>query len=461
MLLYNLRVFGEPDVEYILIRGNRIEKIGKGAHPTAARKINMHGALILPGFCDAHTHLSNVALMHSQLELTGLSREEVLKAVGRECKRRNVVIGRGWDESFWKRKEYITAEELDNVCAKKPVFLIREDGHLAVLNTSAQREFGVVGEDGIVREKDVENIMKLLRIGESLDFEYAQDYALSKGITCVHDFASGSTLRKYMEMHRRGELKIRIYASFYSSAYPYVRRLGLHSGFGDDFLKIGALKLFADGSIGAKTAATDYLDGTRMEPMLEGKKLKRTVEKANRNGIRVFTHAIGNYAISEVLNAYKGTKGNRIEHFELVEEEHLGILESSVCMQPNFLKWAKKGGLYEKMLGSQWLSRNNPYRLIIDGGGKLLFGSDCMPMNPLFGIHLAVNTECPLQRISIEEAVYAYTKGSKYFGKKFGRLKEGYVADLVAIEGELKDSNIANAQVLMTIVDGKIMYTSQ
>ncbi len=463
MLLYNAIIrIGDEEYEYILLRGNRIEKIGKGNLPSSSRKIDLKGSTVLPGFCDTHTHLSNIALGHSQLDLVSKDREEILDIVGRECEKKDKIVGRGWDESFWDKKDYITKYELDEVCRNKIVFLIREDGHLAVMNSYAERIFGISTENGIVKEGEIERVMKKLNIGNTFDFGYAQYYALSKGVTCVHDFANLNTLRRYFDMHRKGEMKIRIYANFYRSGYHLIRRMGLYSGYGDEYLKIGALKLFSDGSIGAKTASTRYRDGEEVPPMLTWKEIRRIVRNANSKGIRVMTHAIGDVAIGEVIKGYEKTRGNRIEHFELALDEHIEALDGiGVSMQPNFLKWAKPGGLYEIMLGQSWLTKNNPYRKILDMGKSLLFGSDCMPLDPLFGINLAVNSEYGIQRIKLDEAIGAYTQGARYFGAKYGELKEGNVADIVVIKENLWDmKNFKGAEVWMTIVDGKIMYTS-
>lgn len=448
ILLHNAEVLGEEG-SYILIKGNRIEKIGRGEPAGATRKYDLDGASVFPGFCDSHTHLSNVALMHGTLDLTGKKREEVLNSIERECKRKKVIVGRGWDESFWDRREYLTSEELDSVCKGAIVFLVREDGHLAVVNSLAREKYGMGDENGIIREEEVGRMAKILGAFKNLDFEYAQNYALSKGITCIHDFAGRETLREYFRMHRRNELKIRIYANFYREAYDLIRELGLHSGFGDPFLKIGALKIFADGSIGAHTAATTYSDGKVVEPMLSREKIRAIVEEANSHGIRVFTHAIGDLAIEEVLAAYRGTRENRIEHFELAGEEHFRK-EAEVSMQPNFLKWAKPQGLYHRMLGKKWLEKNNPYRKIIDSGMSMLFGSDCMPMDPLFGIKMAVESEYPAQRITFDEAIRAYTAGASYMHTLLGKIEKGAIADLVVV----KDGTVE-----MTIVNGRILYT--
>ncbi len=452
ILLYNAKIFGNPDGEWLLIRKNIIEKIGFGNLPSASKKINLNGSLIVPGFCDSHTHLSNIALMQSEIDLTGMRRDDILETVERECKRRKRVIGRGWDESFWDDKRYLTSEDIDSVCPSKIVVLIREDGHMATLNSYTAKRFGIENDRGIVRERNLEKIMKKLKIGEKVNLDLAQDYALSKGVTCVHDFANLKTLHTYMSMRRDGKIKIRIYANFYQSTYPSIRRLGLYSGFGDEFLRIGALKLFADGSIGAGTAATKYADGKIVEPILKSHELRKIVKKANSEGMRVFTHAIGDLAISEVVEAYKDTWGNRIEHFELVRNEHLDDLSDmkvELSMQPNFLKWAKIHGLYHRMLGDFWLKNNNPYRRILMRGLNLLFGSDCMPMDPLWGIKMAISSEYDAQRISFEDAIKAYTQGAKYMSERLGKIKRGFLADLVAVN---------NNKVILTMVNGKILY---
>ena len=447
ILLQNVKILGEEE-GYVLVRGNRIEKVGTGDVPGASRAYDLEGALLLPGFCDSHTHLENIALMHGTLDLTGLEREDILARVREECRRKRVVVGRGWDESTWRRKEYLIRGEIDEVCSDGVVFLIREDGHIAVVNSAARKKYGLGDDDGLLREDEVKRMIDLLGVFRDLDFEYAQNYALSKGITCVHDFASPDTLREYLRMHREEGLKLRIYANFYEDFYDTVKSLGLHSGFGDAFLRIGALKIFADGSIGAKTAATKYADGTVVEPLLRAGKIRKIVNDANSHGIRVFTHAIGDAAIDEVVRAYRGTEGNRIEHFELALNEHM--LEGlEVSMQPNFLKWAKRGGLYHTALGEDVLERNNRYRDIIKAGMTLLFGSDCMPLDPLFGIRMATGSEYGAQRVSWREAIKAYTRGSKYMHPLLGEIVEGAIADLVAV-GEGK--------VIMTMVNGKMMH---
>ncbi len=448
ILLYNGRVFNTEHT-YILINGNRIAKIGNGTLPDATRSYDLNGAEIYPGFCDSHTHLSNIALMHGTLDLTNKSRKDVLQAVREECRRKKRVVGRGWDESFWERKEYLSSEELDEICPDSEVFLVREDGHLAVVNSLTRRKYSLGDEEGILLENEVWKMSNMLDAFKNLDFDFAQRYALSRGVTCVHDFGDMNAISTYFNMHRSGKLDIRIYASFYIEDFPKIKSIGLYSGFGDSFLKIGSLKLFSDGSIGAKTAATEYRDGFRAKPLISSKKLRALVKDANTSGIRVFTHAIGDFAIETVINAYKDTKGNRIEHFELAREEFLNNDNFSVSVQPNFLKWAKRGGLYHRMLGDSWLENNNPFKKINERGIEMLFGSDCMPLDPLFGIKMSTESEFLQQRTSLKEAIQAYTLGSYYMSTHLGKLNQGNIADIVVVKDE---------KILLTMVDGKIKY---
>ena len=466
LLLHNGTIHGEENYEWLLIENGRIARMGNGALPKSGKYLDLKGGHVFSSFCDAHTHLSNIALMQNYLDLTGRGKEEILDMVRKECGKKEIVLGRGWDESFWREKHYITSQEIDEVC-QKPTILIREDGHLAVLNTPAMKKFDIHTPEGIVTESLLEKVLHALKPYLKMNLESAMKYALSKGITCVHDFANEETLKEYMRLHSMGRLKIRIFASFYRSTYTNVRKLGLYTGYGDEYLRIGALKLFADGSIGAKTAATIYVDGETVKPMLTARKLRRIVEMANSSGVKVFTHAIGDFAIEQVLRAYKGTCGNRIEHFELVRDEFLNELEKMKCiklsMQPNFLKWALPGGLYEEKLGREWLSRNNPYAKIVIRGIPLLFGSDCMPMNPLLGIHLAVNSAYESQRIGVMDALKAYTEGSRYMSPLLGELKKGYLADLVVLGDDPleKKSRIKDIQIKTTMIEGTPAYISE
>jgi len=450
VLLKNGRIGLEGEYQWIEILDGRIERMGRGEAPKSGKSLDLNGALVLPGFCDSHTHLENIALQHSHLNLEGLGREEILEAVRERCPR-GFVVGRGWDESLWDRAEYLTREEIDGVCKSSPVLLIREDGHLAVGNTKLLELLGFGRKDGLIFEEDVGRALRALGAA-TRDFHFAQDYSLSRGVTCVHDFLSPEGMGEIMRLRREGALKIRIFANFYQSSFDHILSSGLYSGFGDDFLRIGALKLFADGSIGAGTAATEYRDGRIVEPFIEEKDLRRIVERANSSGIRVFTHAIGDLAIERVLRAYRGSKGNRIEHAELFREEFFQMLDGvEISVQPNFLKWAKPGGLYHRTLPNQWMERNNPYRDFVDHGVKILFGSDCMPLDPLFGIRMATESEFPRQRLSLEEALSAYTRGYGYMTRG-GELRPGYVADLVVLD------SFPHGDIIFTMVAGRIMW---
>jgi predicted amidohydrolase YtcJ len=235
------------------------------------------------------------------------------------------------------------------------------------------------------------------------------------------------------------------------------------------------MKVFADGSIGAGTAA---LSGPYLDRPGEGQlnytdeELLQLVQEAHAHGWQVLAHAIGDRAIEQVLRAY-GRVGvtaadrYRIEHFELAGDEQLeraarlGLIAS---MQPNFLKWAKPGDLYEARLGKERTSRISPHRLALDSGLKLALGSDCMPLGPLFGIHQAVNAPHPAQRLTVEEAIQGYTLGGAYAsfeeGLK-GSLEPGKLADLVVLAGDPfeQPQSLEELQVEMTFIGGELVFS--
>jgi len=184
-------------------------------------------------------------------------------------------------------------------------------------------------------------------------------------------------------------------------------------------------------------------------------------------------HAIGDAAIDETLDAFAATENpgemrHRVEHAELASEEaiqrfaDMGVVAS---VQPNFLKWAEDGGLYESRLGAR-RAETNRYALLDDAGAPLAFGSDCMPLDPLLGVHHAVNTDVDAQRLSVTEALRAYTLGAAYAGfdeERLGTVETGKLADFTVLERSpwAHEDGIADLDVAMTVVDGDVVYDAR
>src|SRR5947208_2870097 len=250
------------------------------------------------------------------------------------------------------------------------------------------------------------------------------------GITSVHDVVSIPAWTAYQRLRRAGRLRLRVSAWVPTAAAESFARAGIQSGLGDEWLRMGGVKVFSDGSLGAFTA---FLDspyegrgkdrGSLIHPPTE---LRSILETAHRAGLRTATHAIGDAAsrlVAETLAEVQEENPrepmrHRIEHFELPDEETLRLTRDAgliASCQPNFVgQWSGPGDVYEMRLGSDRLRRNNPFRQIARLGIPLCFGSDGMPYGPLYGIHWAVNGCFDDQCLSPEDAFRAYSARGAY-----------------------------------------------
>ena len=263
---------------------------------------------------------------------------------------------------------------------------------------------------------------------------------------------------------------------------PSLAASGLMTGLGDPWLRLGAIKVFSDGSLGAYTAAlgADYVGrpGDRGMLVHPPEELRGILETAHRAGFQTATHALGDEAIRQVVSALEDVQGSdprpdprhRIEHYELPDEDVLRRTRAAgivVCAQPNFVgQWSGPGDVYETRLGRERASRNNPYRRILRARIRLAFGSDGMPYGPLYGIHSAVNGFFEDQRISAEDAVRAYTAAGAYASfeeREKGTLEAGKLADFVVLEGDPFDEpdRIRDCRIRSTWIGGTEAYAAR
>lgn len=485
--------------EALAVRRGRIVAVGRDRQirrrvgPTT-EVVDLKGKPLLPGFIDAHTHLVSQGLKETgyYLDLShaptpGAVLEQVRQAV-RERGAGAWVRGRGWDESRWPDANYLTRRELDRVAPRNPVALSRVDGHLLVANTRALElvtldappdEFD--RERGLLRERAVDQFHRQISPDEG-ELEAAilagVEKAHALGVTCVHDVVSDRHMRAYQRLHRRGELHLRVRMNPLVEHLPALRELGAPSGVGDDVLRRGALKIFADGSIGARNAALTqpYADGNaqgdgRGKLNYSNEELLALVRRVHGHGFQLMIHAIGDRAIGQALEALQragvgpGDRA-RIEHFELPTQEHLKTAEALgvvASMQPNFLQWSGPGGLYERRLGPERDSRIDPHRAVCAWGIALAFGSDMMPFGPLYGLHLAAHAPHAGQRLSGDEALHAYTSGAAYAGfdeEALGSLEPGKWADLIVLAGDptADPERITELDVVETYLAGERVY---
>ena len=516
----------QPTAEAIAIFGNRIAAVGTTEEIQAyagaqTRTIDAGGRLVLPGFNDAHVHFLSGGFQLSGVDLRDAStREEFSERIRRFAKTvpgGRWITGGEWDHERWPGAPLPTKEWIDAATTNTPVFVSRLDGHMALANSLALKLAGVTRETEspagglIVRDPKTGNPTGLLKdaamnlvfkiIPDSTFAEKlaaakaASEHAARLGVTSVQDMSAGADVGVYQTLLQRGELKTRIYAI---APLPHWERLaatGVRAAFGNDWLRLGGLKGFADGSLGSTTALffepyndapeTRGLPGDEMFP--DGAMRKR-VQEADRAGLQVIIHAIGDQANDQILSIYEDTikaNGERDRRFRIEHAQHLraqdigrfaraGVIAS---MQPYHA--ADDGRWAEKRIGKERVKGTYAFRSLLDSGASLAFGSDwtVAPLDPLQGIAAAVTRRTldgkhpdgwvPEQKISVQEAVCAYTLGSaraEFAEQVKGSITPGKLADLVVLSEDLfkiDPTQIEKAHVQITVVDGRVVWEAR
>ena len=494
--------YARPTAEAMALGGGRILAVG-----TEARADRWRGRrtkvwtlrdrqTVVPGFIDAHAHLAHDAWRRTWVDLGG--GKSLDQAIGtlraRVAKARpgEWIIARGWDESAWPVKRYLTRHDLDRVSVSHPILANRVDGHMCSVNTAVLRKVPFAGaEAGVEREPDgtpsgvlMEEAAERAReaIPPPTDAAWAKllaraiAFAHRLGITSVHDVVDAHHIHAYQRLRAEGRLTIRAYLLPYDGLLEGLVASGLRTGFGDAWLRLGAIKVFADGSLGARTAALfdPYDDDVRATGRLNRspKDLTARLARSHAAGFQLAVHAIGDRAVDVVVEAFSKIlegeardRRHRIEHFELPTEETLDRMKGLgliASMQPNFVgRWSHPGELYERRLGRDRLEQNNPYRDILRRRIPLAFGSDGMPYGPLFGLAGAVGAPFASQRIAASEAIQAYTAGGAFAGfaeSEVGTLAAGKLADFVVLSGDPRRDPVGDLAVDATVVGGSVVY---
>lgn len=473
--------------------------------------IDLDGKIVLPGFIDAHTHLETVGrrLVHADLSRADSPADCIsllCEAIGPD---REWITGYGYDESTWEQSRHLTREDLDDVSEDRPVVAFREDLHTAGVNSVVLDRFreelpieGVHTEGseptGILVEGALDPLYAATKpaLDELRDLlEAATERATELGITGVHEMVRGSKApRVYRDLARDGALPIRVRLNYWSDHLDSLSAVGFRTNHGGESVQVGAIKTYTDGSFGAHTAklTEPYADGDASENDSGGSgesesagapedtgqwvvspdDLRALVRRADAEDFQMAVHAIGDAAIDVVLTAYEGeatdpeAARHRIEHAELLDEalfERFRAIKAIASVQPNFLRWADPGGLYDERLGERRRKRTNRYADLLGSDIPLAFGSDCMPLGPLYGIHRAVNAPVECQRLSVTQALRAYTHGAAYAGfdeDRLGTIEVGKRGDLVVLDRSPWNhpQDIETIDVSLTVVDGRIVH---
>ncbi len=511
-----------PTAEAVAVLGHRIVAVGSSADlrslaSAGTRVIDAQGRTLCPGFNDAHVHFLMGGFSLANVNLRdAASPAEMARRLGdyaRKLPKGRWILGGDWDHERWPGAPLPTRGMIDEATPDHPVFVTRLDGHMALANSLALKLAGITREtrdpDGglIVRDnkgeptgilKDAaEDLVDRVVPPKSLEEKHmaaraATEHATRFGVTSVADVSAGDDIGLYQAMQERGELKTRIYGARSIVSWEVLGQTGVRAAFGNDLLRIGLLKGFSDGSLGSSTALffEPYKDapntrGLLFDQMLpEGTMLKRVLA-ADKAGLQVAIHAIGDEANWRILEIYREAEeknGPRDRRFRIEHAQHLrpgdiarfGKQKVIASMQP--YHEADDGRWCDKRIGLERSKGTYAFRTLLDTGAVLAFGSDwtVAPLNPMEGIKAAVTRQtldgrhpegwCPEQKISLDEALRAYTMGSAYaeFAENVkGSITTGKLADLVLLDtdlGKVPPAEIDTVKVSMTILGGKVIY---
>jgi predicted amidohydrolase YtcJ len=504
----------------VAVRGDRIAAVGDSSETARlvgpATKVLSNGTgLVTPGFMDSHTHLVDGGIQLASLDLRPATSPadfiRRLKAFASERKSGEWILGGEWDHERWRGAPLPRREWIDSVTADHPVFLYRLDGHMALANSAALRlagidrrtrdiPGGVLVRDGagaptgILKDAAMFPVERVIpeptAPQRDAALARAMRYAAERGVTAVcHLSVPWPDLETYRRARQAGRLTTRVALYFPLETWRGVADTVARGGRGDSLLWIGGVKGYMDGSLGSGTALFDqpYADDPGTVGVLRTPEdsLRSWIGAADSAGLQVAVHAIGERANRLLLDIYDSVAqahGRRDRRFRVEHAQHLmpedvprfgrgGIIAS---MQPAHL--IDDGNWAGKRLGRDRVSHSYVFRSLLDQGAALAFGSDwsVAPMDPILGIYAAVtrrsadgkhpNGWVPEQKISVEEALRAYTAGGAYgvFAEgRRGRLIPGYLADLVLLDRDLTripPEEIAQARVRRTVMGGKVVF---
>ena len=531
-VLYNARIYTldeqKPVVSAMVIERGRILQIGDRSslisqYEESSTLHDLVGKTIIPGLVDAHIHLQHYALSMQRVDCETSTRDECLERVAAQVDAAPTgewILGHGWNQNEWP-EDFGNAHLLDQIAPGNPVYLTAKSLHAAWVNSIALHEAGITSQTPdppggqIQRHPDgsptgilFETAMSLASdiLPDSSDEQVSQAIELAQtelwklGITGAHDFDGRTCFAVLQQLHAAGKLKLRVTKSIPIESLTQAVELGLRTGFGDDFLRIGSVKAFADGALGPRTAA--MLQSYEGEPenrgllMLDAEELFERGSKAVENGLSLAVHAIGDSANHEVLQAYQQLRiyernqvstnsahrkasylRHRIEHVQIIHPDdisRLAELDVIASMQPihvtsDFPTADRYWGVRSKSAYA-WNS-------LAEAGTLLAFGSDA-PVespNPFWGLHAAVTRRradgspgpqgwYPEQRISLLRALQGFTSGAAYAAgmeNRLGKLVPGFLADLLVLDQDIfkiDPEKIRDIRPLGTMIAGDWVY---
>lgn len=528
LALVNARVWtgnpSQPEAEAVALAGDRIAHVGTTAEVRQragdGEVVDLQGAFVVPGFIDTHVHFVDGGFRLASVQLRDAStREEFVRRIQEFAKTvpsGTWITGGDWDHTLWGG-ELPRRDWIDAATPLHPVWINRLDGHMALANSAALQVAGV-GRDAteipggeIIRDESgaptgllKDNAMRLVDAKvpdpsagmKDRALDAAMQYVTAQGVTTIHHMGSWDDVEVFARAATAGRLGTRIYAAVPLSSWERLRdtiKAGTYGadGRGDAWFRIGALKGFVDGSLGSHTAAffEPFTDAPGNKGLFVNtpEDLYTWISGADRAGLHVVVHAIGDRANATLLDIFERTaaeNGPRDRRFRIEHAQHLapadiprfGALGVIASMQPYHAiddgRWATR------VIGPERSKGTYAFRSLLDANAPLAFGSDWFvaPPTPLEGIYAAVtrrtlddrhpNGWVPAQKITVEEALAAYTRAGAYASfdeEEKGSIATGRLADLTVIDRDLRAipaPEIRNARILRTIVGGRTVFVA-
>jgi predicted amidohydrolase YtcJ len=513
-------------VTAMAVRDGVVEAVGSDATVLALKGpktqlVDLKSAFVMPGFNDAHTHMASAGQQKLAVDLDGSASLAEMQAriavAAKKAPAGTWLLGGGWDHTKWASRTLPTRQDLDAVTGDHPAFFERTDGHIGVGNTLALRAAGITAQTpdpqggkfdhegdkagapltGIVRDTALTLVEKFEPLPSDAVRREALLLALgdaaAHGVTSVQDYSDWQDFLVYESLEKEGRLTARVSEWLtFNDPLPVLKQHRAEHAADDRMLHTGMLKGFMDGSLGSRTAALNapYADdpGNSGLARYEQPQLDAMTKERMAAGFQIGFHAIGDRAVEMALNAFAAgeeavpaAKANRprIEHSQVLaagdfrRSKELGVIAS---MQPSHLlsdmSWAQdRLGMKRVPYSYAWLS-------FLNHGVPLAYGTDypVEPITPFRGLYAAVtrsnepkegvalHSYFPAERLTIGQALYAYTQGSAYaeFAEGYkGKLAAGYVADFVVLDRDLltvTPPEILNTHVLRTVVGGRTVY---
>jgi len=516
----------KPTAESVAVLGDRIVAVGSNSEVDAWRDsntkvIDAQGKLLLPGFDDAHVHFVSGGAQLDAVQLNdATSAQEFVRRIAERAKsapKGEWIMGGDWDETKWTPASLPTHEMIDAVTPNNPVAVSRYDGHMVLANAIALQLAGITAKisdppgGSIVRDgkRNPTGALKdaamdaLFKVIPPLSHDQrmhavkrALAHAASLGVTSVQDMnPEFADIAVYSELVEKGELTTRIYAAPLITQVDDLTKIGIRHAFGTPYLRIGAVKGYADGSLGSATAYffAPFVDQLQNHGLLSDEMhpvslMRDRMMRADSSGLQLCTHAIGDQGISIILDIYAeiekahgpADRRWRIEHAQHMAAKDFDRFDSLhviASMQPYHAiddgRWA------ESRIGRDRASRTYAFRTFLDHGVRLAFGTDwsVAPLNPMLGVYAAVTRATldgknpdgwfPEQKLTVAETVSAYTLGSAYAefqDQEKGSISIGKLADMVILSDDIfsiQPEKIKEVKALRTFVGGKLVWEAK